>query len=230
MTNPDTPATTSTTPTTTTNGPHRAVIVDMPTDRVAEDGPVLEAGGGHLGMATASSGGKATVLPQMSTTLATQTRPTAPASATTTSTAQATTIPTPASTTSDSARTDHPPAHPATQFQITLSAVLLIAMTFVLLVITQGAVSRLNDTFTRETRVDWHAPDGVTLKSGPAAFWYDSDKGKLVYQGVIDDKHKFELINLLVSDKSDAAVGKSYWAAIDKLAYQSNESGSTCAN
>jgi hypothetical protein len=159
-------------------------------------------------------------------TLATTSTTTAPASTTATGTELATTTSAPASTTSDGPHTNHLPAHPATQFQKTLCAVLLIATTVVLLLITQVAVSRLNDTFTRETGVDWRAPDGVTLKSGPAAFWYDSDKGKLVYQGVIDDKRKFELINLLVSDKSNPTVGKSYWAAIDKLTYQSNDGGS----
>ena len=45
------------------SGPDRSVILDMPTDQVAEGGPVLEAGGGLLGMATVGSGGEATVLP-----------------------------------------------------------------------------------------------------------------------------------------------------------------------
>lgn len=124
-----------------------------------------------------------------------------------------------------SAATDHPPANPATQRQKIVGAILLLTMTFLVLLMAWNAVSRLNDTFTRETRVDWHAPDGATLKSGPTAFWYDENKGQLVYQGVLDDKHKFELLNLLVSDKSDPALSKGYWTAIDKLAYQSNSIG-----
>jgi len=102
---------------------------------------------------------------------------------------------------------------------------LLIAMTFFLLLIARGAVSRLNEAFMRETRVDWRPSDGATLKSGPAAFWYDADKGQLVYQGALDDKRKFDLINLLILDKPDPTAGKSYWAAIDKLAYQANAYG-----
>ena len=120
---------------------------------------------------------------------------------------------------------DHPPAHPATQRQKIVWAVLLIAMTFFLLLIARGAVSRLNEAFMRETRVDWRPSDGATLKSGPAAFWYDADKGQLVYQGALDDKRKFDLINLLILDKPDPTAGKSYWAAIDKLAYQANAYG-----
>jgi hypothetical protein len=45
------------------NGTERAVTLDMPASLVAEGGPVLDAAGGLLGMATIGAGGEATVIP-----------------------------------------------------------------------------------------------------------------------------------------------------------------------
>jgi S1-C subfamily serine protease len=48
------------------NGTDRAVTLDMPANLVAEGGPVLDAAGGLLGMATIGAGDEATVIPHAS--------------------------------------------------------------------------------------------------------------------------------------------------------------------
>jgi S1-C subfamily serine protease len=48
------------------NGTDPALTLDMPTDLVAEGGPVLDAAGGLLGMAIIGAGGEATVIPYAS--------------------------------------------------------------------------------------------------------------------------------------------------------------------
>jgi len=87
------------------------------------------------------------------------------------------------------------------------------------------AVTRVEGFIQRVNRVQWQAPTNITLKPGPPNFWYDPDRQQLVHIGVVDDKKKLDLINLLSTDPKGpvSADTKSYWSAVDHLAFVSND-------
>jgi hypothetical protein len=97
-------------------------------------------------------------------------------------------------------------------------------MTLLVLWLAKSAVSHVDEFLQRVNRVHWQAPSGLTLKPGPPTFWYDAAKSQLVYVGVIDQKQKLELVGLFSPsvDQPPSAEMKSYWAAIDELAFVSN--------
>lgn len=76
-----------------------------------------------------------------------------------------------------------------------------------------------------ENTVEWQAPPDIALQSGPVAFWFDRKNNKLVYKGIIDTPQKSALVSLLKADDvgKDKKTLYGYWAAIDKLAYESNK-------
>lgn len=118
-----------------------------------------------------------------------------------------------------------PTPHPATTKQKFLLFIVLVAITLIVILSGQRAVSLVDENLTREYRVDWIVPPDVSVKPGPVSFWYDSTKRQLVHIGVVDQKRKLELLELISSDSQDLAKQhrNMYWAAIDKLAFSSNE-------
>jgi hypothetical protein len=71
------------------------------------------------------------------------------------------------------------------------------------------------------------------VSPGPASFYYDRAKRQLVSRGAITDERKRELV-ALVTKKGTAltppdAAGRSYWQALDALAFSSNESAGRIA-
>ena len=145
------------------------------------------------------------------------------------------------------------PVHPATTRQKVWTALALILTTILFVWIAKSAVTKVDGYIQKENRVTWQAPAGFTLKPGPPTFWYDAGKSELVHIGVIEPKVKLELIGLVplpaeqsppVETKSPAATSppaaevqsspspvksfpyvemKSYWAALDQLAFLSNQ-------
>ena len=117
-----------------------------------------------------------------------------------------------------------PPKNPATSGQKVMMFAVLVLITFAMLVFARAAVRDVDEFQQRTNSVRWDAPQGMTLKPGPPSFWYDAANKRLNYVGVIDQQRKLELVGLLTTDtdKPVAAEQKSYWAAIDELAYASN--------
>lgn len=119
-----------------------------------------------------------------------------------------------------------PPAkNPATFRQKVWLVLLLILVTALTLWLAKIAVTRVDGFIQRVNRIQWQAPANITLKPGPSNFWYDPDRHELVHIGVIDDKKKLDLINLLSTDPEGpvSADVKSYWSAVDHLAFVSND-------
>jgi hypothetical protein len=118
-----------------------------------------------------------------------------------------------------------PPIHPATTWQKVWVLILLILITLFLVWLAKGAVSTLDGYIQRQNEVSWQAPANLTMKPGPPTFWYDAGKNRLVHVGVIDEKKKLELLNLVTVTSEQPATDemKSYWAAIDQLAFSSNQ-------
>jgi hypothetical protein len=104
------------------------------------------------------------------------------------------------------------------------SAWLVIALC-VLVWLWKCYVTRVDEYLHHVSRVSWVAPQSAALKPGPLAFRYDSDKKELVYVGAVDAKTKFELLGLLPAEVKVKApeAEATYWSAIDKLAFISNE-------
>jgi hypothetical protein len=121
--------------------------------------------------------------------------------------------------------TGAPAIHLATTNQKVFLFVLLAILTLIVVCVGQTAISRVEEYLQRENRVDWVAPPDIGIKPGPVSFWYDPATRQLVHIGVIDQKRKLELIELFPSEAVQAAGqhAKSYLAAIDKLAFLSNE-------
>jgi hypothetical protein len=116
-------------------------------------------------------------------------------------------------------------ANPPTLKQKLGLFVALVLMTLLVLGFAKSAVSHVDKFLQRVNRVHWQAPAGLTLKPGPPTFRYDAAKNELVYVGVIDQKQKLELVGLFSPNVEQplSAEMKSYWAAIDELAFVSNE-------
>jgi hypothetical protein len=125
----------------------------------------------------------------------------------------------------DSASKPHTRFHPATFKQKVLVSFWLIAVLVLLFAVWNRCVDAVDHYLRRETRVVWTPSTSVLPKSGPSNFWYDPDRKQLVYVGVIDSKQKFDLLNLLPADAEQKSpdVKTSYQAAIDALAFQSNQ-------
>jgi len=73
----------------------------------------------------------------------------------------------------------------------------------------------------RPTKVDWIKTDSLKIKSGPNWFFYDSKSGKLQALHQINDNEKTLLIALVETGDKNY---QSYTQAIDKLAFESNNS------
>jgi hypothetical protein len=103
-------------------------------------------------------------------------------------------------------------------------ALSLIIVLIALLCLWKTSITRVDNYFHRENRVSWTMPEIGGLKPGPAVFRYDGEQKELAYLGSIDSKTKSELIELLPLEMRDKSTGTqaSYWAAIDKLALDSN--------
>jgi hypothetical protein len=118
-----------------------------------------------------------------------------------------------------------PPANPATLAQKVWLFVALILMTLIVVGFSKAAVANVDGYIQRENRVYWQAPAGFTLRPGPTKFWYDATQNQLVHVGIVDQKEKLDLIGLASApvEQPPSADLKSYWAAIDQLAFVSNE-------
>lgn len=118
-----------------------------------------------------------------------------------------------------------PPAHPATTGQKFILSIVLVAVTLAVIWIGHGAISLVEEFLQRENRAEWIAPADVGIKPGPTSFWYDASKRQLVHIGVIDPKRKLELIALFPAESSESAKQHlhTYWTAVDKLAFSSNQ-------
>jgi hypothetical protein len=117
-----------------------------------------------------------------------------------------------------------PPLKPATFGQKVWVSIALVLTTLIVVGLAKNAVSTVDGYILRENSVTWQAPSGFTLKPGPTTFRYDAAKSQLVHIGVIDQKEKLELIGLVSAtvEQPPSEEMKSYWAAIDQLAFVSN--------
>lgn len=73
----------------------------------------------------------------------------------------------------------------------------------------------------KATKVDWIKTDSLKIKSGPNWFFYDSKSGQLQALHQISDNEKTLLISLVESGDKNF---QSYTQAVDKLAFDSNNS------
>jgi hypothetical protein len=126
--------------------------------------------------------------------------------------------------------TTHPKSkikfHPATLRQKILISVWLVFGLGGIFILWQESVTAVDHQLRRETRIPWTAPSSVLPKSGPPNFWYDADHKQLIFVGAVDTNQKTELLALLppeTAEKSPEAV-TTYQAAIDALAFESNQS------
>lgn len=78
------------------------------------------------------------------------------------------------------------------------------------------------------TRVAWTPPQGVSVAPGPASFFFDEKEHELVTRGAITDARKRELSTLVSKNGVGLAppnpAGATYWQALDRLTFDSNES------
>lgn len=118
-----------------------------------------------------------------------------------------------------------PPANPATSRQKVVLFLALVLMTLLMLWLAKWAVAQVDGLSQKVNRVQWQAPAGFTLKPGPPTFWYDSAQSQLVHIGAIDQKTKLELLSLVSTpaDQQPSDEIKGYWAAINQLAFTSND-------
>lgn len=103
-------------------------------------------------------------------------------------------------------------------------AIWLTLLTIALCIAAAWGVLRLEHVLGRESRVPWNPPGDVTLRPGPTAFYFDKERRELVYVGIIDDKRKSEIISLAPSGEDGISAIKSYWEAVNHLAFLTNRS------
>lgn len=114
---------------------------------------------------------------------------------------------------------------PATQLQKTLLAGVLVIAAVILVYVWLETIADIEKDLHKETRVSWVAAADTSLLSGPPAFYLDRDKKELVFVGQIDKETKKQLVELLdTKDELKKIIAPSYMAAIDQLAFRSNES------
>jgi hypothetical protein len=118
---------------------------------------------------------------------------------------------------------------PATTKQkITLGG-LVVALAVMILAVWLLLFNRVQSELDTEYRVSWRPEASLFLAPGPSSFYFDSKENQLVARGAIDDAEKRELARLLSKEAASVfppdPAGKSYWQALDQLAYRSNESG-----
>ncbi|MFA6051311.1 MAG: hypothetical protein WC762_01840 [Methylobacter sp.] len=115
--------------------------------------------------------------------------------------------------------------HPATIKQKIILAIWLTVVLAVLIGLLTLNIQSVDNYLHRQNRVPWEGTHFVSLKPGPPVFRYDNERKELVYIGVIDAKMKLELLALFPTDTNieTQVAGASYAAAIDKLAFESNE-------
>lgn len=90
-------------------------------------------------------------------------------------------------------------------------------------------VGRGGDELARTTRVTVVLPKDATVAPGPPSFFLDDGKpAELVNRGAIDEAEKVKLLGLLSIDGESVSApdprGASYWNAVDRLAFESNDS------
>jgi hypothetical protein len=77
-----------------------------------------------------------------------------------------------------------------------------------------------------EYSVAWTPKPGTLLSPGPPSFQFDAGRGRLVARGPIDTSMKSELVSLISSKGVTIfppnPLGRSYWQALDRLAFESN--------
>lgn len=80
-----------------------------------------------------------------------------------------------------------------------------------------------------EYKVPWVLPSGAALSPGPSSFYFDAKRKELVVRGAISDSEKQDLVKLLTNAQSGqpppSQARQSYFEALDKLAFESNENG-----
>ncbi len=118
---------------------------------------------------------------------------------------------------------------PATGRQRILLGISVFGLAVAFLVLWLALFNRVQAELDTEHRVAWKPDAGLFLAPGPASFYFDSKKHQLVVRGAIADSEKQDLTKLLSKDSGSVflpdPVGKSYWEALDELAYQSNRRG-----
>lgn len=91
-----------------------------------------------------------------------------------------------------------PPDHPSATTRTKIwFVIVLTTATVLLLIVGAWTLWKLQEGLTKEARVAWKQPTGVTLKPGPPTFWYDSEENALVHRGPINDEIKKQLIALI---------------------------------
>ncbi len=114
---------------------------------------------------------------------------------------------------------------PATFSNKLLMAFWLIIAAIIVSVLWFHYLGYVDRKLNAEFNVSWSNPENLILRPGPPSFKYDRDKNELIYSGVIDSKRKQELVSLIECKGKEitAQQGKTYWEAIDKLSYDSNQ-------
>lgn len=117
------------------------------------------------------------------------------------------------------------PTEHASLIQKIILVALLIISGLILLYYWFDAFQELESRLQKEYGVKWTAPARLILKPGPPTFFYDATSHELKHIGSIDSKRKEELLALVETKGTGApsAGVQSYWEAIDRLAYTSND-------
>ena len=118
-----------------------------------------------------------------------------------------------------------PSIHSATKKQKIFLTIWLIVVLAILMCFLKRNVQNVDSYLHRQNHVSWEATQYVVLKPGPPAFRYDTERKEVCHIGVIDAKMKLELLALFPTDTKTKTpdARASYEAAIDKLAFESNE-------
>jgi hypothetical protein len=128
------------------------------------------------------------------------------------------------------------------QWKNVATAVALVVFSAAVFMCWRTLYRSAQDVLTHDWYVPWEQPADVMLSSGPVTFWYDAEKQLLHHRGSIDANLKLQLLSLAyavgqaeAAEEEDAPAEQrtpprtdprvaSYVAAVDSLAYKSNES------
>jgi hypothetical protein len=114
----------------------------------------------------------------------------------------------------------------ATQKQRVWVGILLVLLSAGVAVAWFASLDSVQSRVHHEYVATWAPKPGIQLSPGPPSFQFDAARGQLIARGPIDTSVKTELVGL-ISDKGNPIfppdpAGRSYWQAVDRLAFESN--------